>query len=114
MSNPAVENAFMKGVRTEGVDPERDEDELRHSISSALLARDVGFTMANLLGAGHELSTEGREWGDTLKDLWNNMYGSVIGAMNPNATDEEIIGILKHPSARGWPGLVGIPDKDSK
>ncbi len=67
-------------------------DAARHTYWNALNARDLGGQIAKKFGDAHEKGPNNP--GEKMMDLKNNSVGRVIGESNPDATDEQLQGLV--------------------
>ncbi len=93
----------------ERTDLERDRfDAFRHAYTSAVMARDLGSGLANLLGIGVEARPFFQN--DPNMDLWNNSVGRNL--VEPGDTDEDIARKVKEALDRG--DLITDPKNDPR
>jgi hypothetical protein len=106
-----LEDKAHKQASLHGIDPTRGDlktpeeverelarrDAFRHAYTSAVMARDLGSGLANLLGIGVE-ALGGFQSGANM-DLWNNSVGRNL--VEPGDTDEDIARKVKEALDKG-------------
>ncbi|CAG7844074.1 hypothetical protein USB125703_00296 [Pseudoclavibacter triregionum] len=83
-------------------------DALRHTYLNALLASELGQQTAYDMGTSHEQKTDNEARAEAM-DLYNNEVGRAIAAAHPNASREELRGLVEQAARNGELIVVG-PD----
>jgi len=69
-------------------------DSYRHTYVSALLVREFGSTIADMMGIVNEILGVRNTMPDHNQDLWNNRVGRNLAENNPNLTDSQLAALV--------------------
>jgi hypothetical protein len=83
-------------------------DAFRHAYWNALLTREFGEDWAKRYTTAHE-AIPGNQAAREAMDLFNNEQGRAIAVANPNATPEQLAGLIKDAVNQGRTVVIG-PD----
>ncbi|WP_338664473.1 LysM peptidoglycan-binding domain-containing protein [Pararoseomonas sp. SCSIO 73927] len=87
-------------------------DAMRHALGAALLTKEFGADWAGRFTTAHEgLPEEDQNADREAMDLYNNGVGIRIAEENPDASEEELAGLIQEAIGRGEMVVIG-PDHE--